>query len=107
MFLAVHGPVDAPPVLLLHGGGVAGWMWDSLRDELRADHRVLVPDLPGHGASAGAPYLSHDATIDDLARLLATHAPDRPSAVVGFSLGAQLAIRLASERPDWSQTRSS
>ncbi|MGP6177108.1 alpha/beta fold hydrolase [Microbacterium sp. A196] len=101
MFLASHGPRDAPPVLLLHGGGVAGWMWDSLKERLRTDYAVLIPDLPGHGRSADEPYVSHAATVDELARMLAEAAPGRPATVVGFSLGAQLAIQLASEHPDF------
>lgn len=99
MYVALHGPEDAPPVLLLHGGGVAGWMWDSLTTHLQ-HHAVIVPDLPGHGRSAEEPYISHAAAVEQLAHMLRTQFPDRPVAVVGFSLGAQLAVLLASEHPD-------
>ncbi|WP_203135626.1 alpha/beta fold hydrolase [Microbacterium sp. JZ31] len=101
MFYARFGPDrdDAPTVLLLHGGGVAGWMWESLRDHLRNQYRVLVVDLPGHGRSVDQPYLSHGETIRAIAALLRTEAKGRPATVVGFSLGAQLAILLASEHP--------
>lgn len=91
------GPTDAPAVLLLHGAGVAGWMWNSLRDRLASTHRVIVPDLPGHGRSAVDPYISHEATIEALRQLIRTEVPDRPLSVVGFSLGAQLAVLLASD----------
>ncbi|MBH0081996.1 alpha/beta fold hydrolase [Salinibacterium sp. SWN167] len=94
MYVATSGPADAPPVLLLHGGGVAGWMWDSLRERLETDYRVIVPDLPGHGHSADEPYVSHAATVAALASLITT-----PVTVIGFSLGAQLAILLASHHP--------
>jgi pimeloyl-ACP methyl ester carboxylesterase len=93
------GPATGKPVLLLHGGGVAGWMWTSLRQDLETSHRVLVPDLPGHGESAGEPYLSHAATIEALAQLLVA-GNTRPVAVIGFSLGAQLAIELAAAHPE-------
>ncbi|WP_417509240.1 alpha/beta fold hydrolase [Microbacterium sp.] len=100
MSLASHGPHDAPPVLLLHGGGVAGWMWDSLKEHLQADYAVLIPDLPGHGRSADEPYVSHAATVDELARVLVDAARGRRATVVGFSLGAQLTIQLAAAHPD-------
>jgi pimeloyl-ACP methyl ester carboxylesterase len=100
MFLASHGPAGAPPVLLVHGGGVAGWMWDSLTERLQSEYAVLIPDLPGHGRSADEPYLSHAQTVAGLARLLRDAAPDHPATVVGFSLGAQLAIRLAADHPE-------
>lgn len=98
MHLETFGPAGARPLLLLHGGGVAGWMWDPLRAHLGADHRVLVPDLPGHGRSADASYSSHRETAEALGRIL--ESVDQPATVVGFSLGAQLAVLLAAERPD-------
>ncbi|KQQ50549.1 alpha/beta fold hydrolase [Plantibacter sp. Leaf314] len=100
MFSTRSGLDDAAPVLLLHGGGVAGWMWDSLRGTLEPCHAVLVPDLPGHGRSAGESYVSHAETVAALSQLLVATVPGRPATVIGFSLGAQLAIRLASEHPE-------
>ncbi len=87
------------PILLLHGGGVAGWMWDLLRRSLEPKHQVLVPDLPGHGRSAEEPYRSHADTVETLAEMLSRQV-QRPVAVIGFSLGAQLAVQLAASRPD-------
>lgn len=54
------GPPGATPLLLLHGGGVAGWMWEPLRAHLDPVRRVIVPDLPGHGRSATEDYASHE-----------------------------------------------
>lgn len=93
-----RGPAGAPPVLLLHGGGVAGWMWRSLGERLSQDHRVIVPDLPGHGRSSDEPYLSHAATANALAAVL--EEVGTPVSVIGFSLGGQLAVLLAATRPD-------
>lgn len=94
----IHGPDGAPPVLLLHGGGVAGWMWRPLGERLAADHQLIVPDLPGHGESLDDPYLVHGVTVDALEALL--EELGTPVSVVGFSLGGQLAVLLAAERPD-------
>lgn len=99
MYVSESGPPDADPVLLLHGGGVAGWMWDDLRARLETTHRVVVPDLPGHGRSADEPYVSHTRTLELLRRDVEPIAARRPLSIVGFSLGAQLAIRAASEWP--------
>lgn len=93
------GPDDAPIVLLLHGGGVAGWMWDSLRVALQEKYKVIIPDLPGHGASSGDAYQSHDQTVAELTTILAKRVHE-PVAVIGFSLGAQLAIVMASKYPE-------
>lgn len=98
MHTACFGTDTSAAVLLLHGGGVAGWMWTSLREHLESTHPVLVPDLPGHGNRADEPYRSHAATVDALATMLSRNA-EGPVAVIGFSLGAQLAMQLASEHP--------
>jgi pimeloyl-ACP methyl ester carboxylesterase len=99
MHLKASGLEGGPPVLLLHGGGVAGWMWDFLRRDLEPTYTVFVPDLPGHGRSRGERYVSHSHTVDQLARLLRERGIGQ-AAVVGFSLGAQLAIELASRHPE-------
>lgn len=82
-------------VLFLHGGGVSGWMWKPVLTALDGGVRAIVPDLPGHGRSADEPYVSHDHAIALLTDLIEQTAPAGLT-VVGFSLGAQLAIRLAS-----------
>ncbi len=99
MFFREFGPEDAPPVLFLHGGGVAGWMWNPVTAHLGDRCRVLVPDLPGHDHSAGETYTSHAATVSALLGALEERGIIGGLTVVGFSLGAQLSILLASEAP--------
>jgi pimeloyl-ACP methyl ester carboxylesterase len=98
MHIARSGADDGAPVLLLHGGGVAGWMWTPLRESIEVTHLVLVPDLPGHGKSADETYRSHAATVNALAAML-SRTGVAPVTVIGFSLGAQIAVQLASEHP--------
>ncbi|WP_225735761.1 alpha/beta fold hydrolase [Gulosibacter chungangensis] len=85
-------------ILLLHGGGVAGWMWEPLASRIESSYRLVIPDLPGHDRSQGAAYRSHDATIEILATVIEKDA-STPVTVVGFSLGAQLAVLLAARYP--------
>lgn len=74
-------------------------MWTPLQDRLDADYRVIVPDLPGHGRSSQEPYVSHADTVSRLATLLEQESAGRPVSVIGFSLGAQLALQLAATHP--------
>ena len=42
---------DGPPVVLLHGPGEFAAKWMRVIPDLVTTHRVVAPDLPGHGAS--------------------------------------------------------
>lgn len=86
-------------VLLLHGGGVGGWMWKPLIEQLGNEWTYIVPDLPGHDHSADQDYRSHRETLDALVGVIESQ-PRGSVSVVGFSLGAQLAVLLAANRPD-------
>lgn len=92
-----------PPILFLHGGGVSGWMWEPLRARLDPAVGALVPDLPGHGASFEETYTGHESAVAAIAAVVRQRAPSGVH-VVGFSLGAQLAILLASMHPDLVRT---
>ncbi|GAB2943499.1 alpha/beta fold hydrolase [Nonomuraea fastidiosa] len=98
MYVRETGDAHAPPLLLLHGGGVAGWMWRPALDRLGTSHRAIIPDLPGHGRSAAEAYRSHEETARALVQILEERAPNGAT-VAGFSLGAQLTILLAATRP--------
>ncbi|MGX5696509.1 alpha/beta fold hydrolase [Agromyces soli] len=86
------------PVLLLHGAGVGGWMWHPTLDRLGTGYRAIIPDLPGFGRSSSETYPGHAPVVAELAAHLRT-ATSRGAVVVGFSLGAQLALMLAAEAP--------
>lgn len=99
MHIERAGTPGGPRVVLLHGGGVAGWMWRPLRAFLPTGLDLIIPDLPGHDRSVRDGYVSQDRTLQDLRRYLNAEI-DAPYAVVGFSFGAQLAVRLAAESPE-------
>jgi pimeloyl-ACP methyl ester carboxylesterase len=83
-----------PALLLVHGFGGAAWNWTELAP-LLSGRRLLIPDLPGHGASTGLPAPSIAAFADSVAGLL-----DEPAGVIGHSMGAVVALRLAERHPE-------
>jgi 3-oxoadipate enol-lactonase len=87
---------EGEPLLLVHGLGGAAANWFALAPRLLPGRRVLVPELPGHGGSSALPAApSLNAYADRLTLLL-----DRPTAVVGHSLGGAITLRLAIRRPE-------
>ena len=94
--LRVHeGGSGAPLLVLLHGLGATGDVWEGWRPLLadRWPGRWLAPDLPGHG---GSPLLAA-YTFDGFAAAVAGVIPPRTRTVVlGHSLGGVVALALAS-----------
>jgi len=90
MRLHVERTGAGPDLVLIHGWGLHGGVWDGLGNELARDFTLHVADLPGHGRSSmRLPY-----TLDDLARDLLDSMPQTAS-LCGWSLGAQVAMRAA------------
>jgi pimeloyl-ACP methyl ester carboxylesterase len=91
---------DGPTLVLLHGLGASGAVWQGVGRLLNPALRLLAPDLRGHGESdkPSAGYLPRDY-VGDVAAWLG-HEPARPVALLGHSLGAVVAAQLASERPE-------
>jgi pimeloyl-[acyl-carrier protein] methyl ester esterase len=85
---------SGPDLVLIHGWSMHGEICQGLAARLAERFRVHVPDLPGHGKSRGEP-------LPSLARLAAGLAEmfPRVTRVCGWSLGAQVAMRWALDRP--------
>jgi pimeloyl-ACP methyl ester carboxylesterase len=82
-------------ILLLHGLGATGAVWNGVRQaiEQRALGRSLAPDLGGHGASAWQPHYSVGGYAAEVAELV---RGSEELFVIGHSLGAYIALALAS-----------
>lgn len=89
-----------PPLVMLHGWGLNLRVFDTLVPALTDQHRVLRVDLPGHGKSPwkqrAAGLAAHAMLVRDVLR---THTTE-PCAVLGWSLGGQIALELAAVAPD-------
>jgi 2-succinyl-6-hydroxy-2,4-cyclohexadiene-1-carboxylate synthase len=89
------------PLLLLHGFTGRGTSWGAHATALARRFRLVTVDLPGHGRS-GIPSdtarASLERTADDLATIL-QRTRSVPAHVLGYSLGARIALRLAIAHP--------
>ncbi len=101
MSLNVRVLGEGPPVLLLHGFTGSARSWDEALEAWAADHRCIAPDLLGHAGSSAptdpAVY-AIDRQAHDVAGLLQL-LDAAPASVVGYSMGARLALVLALEHP--------
>jgi pimeloyl-ACP methyl ester carboxylesterase len=90
---------SGPPLVLVHGLGGAASNWTELAPLLVRRHRLLVPDLPGHGGSTALPAVSGLEPFADRVALVAEREGMLPAPVVGHSLGGMVVLRLAIRRP--------
>ena len=98
------GPPDAPPVVMLHGGGPGASAWGNFGPNLgvfAARYRTLLVDQPGFGLSDKPEISGHYFTFaaDALLALLDKLSIDRAH-LVGNSLGGGTAVRFALRHPD-------
>src|SRR5262249_30152570 len=98
LYFTEHG--SGPPLLLVHGLMGTGDMFETVLDRFAATHRVIVPDLRGHGRSRPLPppYTARQLA-EDLAGLL-QQLGIASTAVLGYSQGGAIAQQLAL---DWPQ----
>ncbi len=94
---------DGPTLLLLHGLAGSSRTWRSVMPTLAREHRVLAPDLLGHGeSSAPAGDYSLGSYASLVRDLLAALDIDRVT-VVGHSLGGGIAMQLAYQYPELAE----
>jgi pimeloyl-ACP methyl ester carboxylesterase len=90
---------EGPPLVVVHGLGGAAVNFTLLAPLLARHHRVLIPDLPGHGkteplerADGLTAYADHVAALAELEGMF-------PAPLIGYSMGGVIALRLAVSRP--------
>jgi len=102
---------SARPVLLVHGLSSNARLWDEVAGHLSAaGHPVLAVDLRGHGASADVPDTDTDDPDAPPTDPTRTAAQDLDAVcvdlgwsapvVAGHAWGGNIALQLASDRPD-------
>jgi pimeloyl-ACP methyl ester carboxylesterase len=96
----VEAGEEGPLLVLVHGITSAADTWRNVVEPLSESHRVIAPDLLGHGMSAKprGDY-SLGAYASGLRDLLLAHGHERAT-IVGHSLGGGVAMQLAYQFPE-------
>jgi len=90
---------SGPPLMLIHGLMMTGEMFESVIEHFASRHRVILPDLRGHGRSRGLPppYTAAQLALD-LSHLL-DHLGLASTAVLGYSHGGAIAQQMVLDHP--------
>jgi pimeloyl-ACP methyl ester carboxylesterase len=91
---------EGEPLVLVHGLGGAAVNFSELAPLLARNRRVLVPNLPGHGGSDPLPRVEGLSSYADQVAAAAEREGMLPAALLGYSMGGVVALRLAVNRPE-------
>lgn len=90
-----HREGQGENLVLIHGWGMNGAVWQQTVEKLSAHFTVHVVDLPGYGHSSEL----HAENISSAAAMVLEHAPEQ-AIWVGWSLGGLIATHIALNFPD-------
>jgi pimeloyl-ACP methyl ester carboxylesterase len=93
------GPGQASTIVLIHGGGVSGWMWRPVISYL-PEYHILVPDLPEQGGSVDVGPFTLRFAARKVAETIRLWAHGGRAHVVGLSAGAQTLVQLLADSPE-------
>lgn len=98
LYYEIHG--EGAPLILLHGGlGMAGGMFGEVQAELAQNRQVIAVDLQAHGRTADIDRpIRYELMAGDIAALI-THLGFAQADLIGYSLGAGVALRTAIQHP--------
>jgi pimeloyl-ACP methyl ester carboxylesterase len=86
-------------IIFLHGGGVAGWMWNKQLEAFK-DYHCIVPDLPEHGKSIDVKPFTMQGAAEMIIDIIKNQAKNGKAHLVGISLGGQIIVQILSIMPE-------
>ena len=97
---SVHYDVigNGTPVVLVHGFGEDRSVWRRQVEFLSGDFKLIVPDLPGSGASELVPDMSIEGMAAVINEIMEAEAVNS-CPVIGHSMGGYITLALADKYP--------
>lgn len=98
LFYGDHG--SGEPVVLLHGFGESGSIWEGIIKTFSGRYRLIIPDIPGSGLSPALTEKSQGLEIYAclIREMLSAEVGERYS-LLGHSMGGYISLALAEKYP--------
>ncbi len=96
---------EGKPIMLIHGFGEDGKIWENQIEFLRKDYLIIVPDLPGSGKSEI--LLGENILIDDYAEVIKAILKEEQiskCAMLGHSMGGYIILSFVEKYPQLSNS---
>ncbi|MFQ5558223.1 MAG: alpha/beta fold hydrolase [Acidimicrobiales bacterium] len=93
---------DGPPVLVLHGFTGSAAAMEPLTEPIARSHRLIAPDMVGHGESASPTHLARYtvAAMGHQVLTIADALECRTFHLVGYSMGGRVALWVGCTAPE-------
>lgn len=88
---------EGQDLVLLHGWGLNGAVWEEIIPLLQPHYRLHIIDLPGFGHSRDAEM--PDYTLKTWSEMVLARLPEKFN-LLGWSMGGLIALRMALDHPD-------
>ena len=98
--LAYRDQGSGPVMVLVHGWGVSGELFNHQLLALSDRFRIVIPDLPGHGASSEFSDAAEFSSLADALAQLILKLNLESACLVGWSLGAMVCWDLLDRHPE-------
>lgn len=85
--LRTWGDTDKPPLVFVHGGGAHSGWWDHIAPFFAHTHRVIAPDLSGHGDSDTRTQYTLSMWAREVLAAASAAGPSARPTIVGHSMG--------------------
>lgn len=89
------------PVVLIHGFGEHGDVWQRQVDFLKDEFLLIVPDLPGSGQSGMVEDMSMEGLAEIVKLVIDAEALDLPLVMIGHSMGGYITLAFAKKFPQY------
>ncbi|MBC7947920.1 MAG: alpha/beta hydrolase [Chitinophagaceae bacterium] len=94
---------SGPTIVLVHGFGETGEVWSNQVDFLKKSYRLIVPDLPGSGASEMIDDMSMEGMAEAVRLIIEKERPDTSEKslpiMIGHSMGGYITLAFAEAHP--------
>ncbi len=98
--LRCWGEPDRPGLVLVHGGAAHSGWWDHIAPFFAGTHRVVAPDLSGHGDSGRRDPYDMALWAEEVVAAAAAGGIQGPPLVVGHSMGGWVAVHVGVHHGD-------
>jgi pimeloyl-ACP methyl ester carboxylesterase len=91
---------EGEPLMLVHGFGEDGYIWNKVTGNLKKQFRLIIPDLPGSGQSFCTPEnITIESLADNILLILEKEGIDSLT-MIGHSMGGYVTLAFAEKYPD-------